>query len=221
MAKNSRFWVMLLACGPGLAWPAVLAAQPAAWKFAVFGDCITYADPGVNTNIVRELAAAVANERVAFLVLAGDFSFWGDAAGLQAWTNAASPLCEAGIPVFPVVGNHDLADMSAYTNIVAANVPTNGPPGEERTTYALTYSNALLLMINNFAPSNLYRLNQTWVDQVLATNAQPHVFVIGHVPAFKVYHNDCLGTYVTNRDVFWNSLSNAHCQLYLSGHDHF
>jgi hypothetical protein len=44
---------------------------------------------------------------------------------------------------------------------------------------------------------------------------------MSHVPAFKIQHTDCLDDYAAERDLFWNSLSEAHCRMYFCGHDHF
>ncbi len=201
--------------------PGKLGAETGTWKFVVFGDSISFDGSDVNTNILGELAAAVVNEHPDLLLFLGDFSASGSASGYLLWTNVMAPVYGAGITVYPVVGNHDGLDPAAYTNIVAAQVPENGPVEEYKTTYSFVHSNALFLVLNEFAVSNQWRVNQSWVDAVLATNTLPHVFPAGHVPAFKVFHGDCLEEYVTNRDAFWNSLSNAHCRAYFSGHDHF
>jgi hypothetical protein len=76
-------------------------------------------------------------------------------------------------------------------------------------------------VLNDYAGTNQYRVNQPWIDAVLATNTLLHVFALGHVPAFKLLHTDCLGLYPAERGIFWNSLSNAHARIYFSGHDHF
>ncbi len=201
--------------------PGKLSAQTGTWKFVVFGDSISLTGSDVNTNILGELAGAVVNERPDFLLFLGDCSLLGSAAGYELWTNVMAPVYGARISVYPAVGNHDRVDPAAYTNIIATQAPDNGPPGEAKTTYSFCHSNALFLVLNQFAVSNEWRVNQSWVDAVLSTNTMPHVFVAGHVPAFRVYHPDCLEQYLTNRDAFWNSLSNAHCHAYFSGHDHF
>jgi hypothetical protein len=218
--KNSRGLGLLLWCWPLLMWTAPLNGQEGPWRFVVFGDSIDFSGWEVNTNILGELASAAVGQNAALLIFAGDFSSSGSATALELWTNTARALYQAGIKVYPTVGNHDL-DRGAYTNMVAAEVPENGPPGELKTTYALAWNNALFLVLNQFTPTNSYRVDQAWVDSVLATNTLPHVFAVGHVPAFRIYHYDCLDNFVTNRDQFWNSLSNAQCRIYFCGHDHF
>ncbi len=221
MTTRIPSWIVLLSLCALLPLPKSVLGQTGSWKFVAFGDCLALDGSDVNTNIVRELATAITKENPAFVLFNGDCSLSGTEAALQLWTNALSRVYEAGIPIYPTVGNHDFADPAAFSNMVAMSAPENGPPGEEKTTYAVTYSNALVVVLNEYAPTNSYRVNQDWLDSVLSSNTQPHVFVMGHTPAFQGWHGDCLGAYPTNRDVFWNSLSNAQVRLYLCGHDHF
>ncbi len=197
-------------------------SQTQSWKFVVFGDSISVtSESGVNTNILGELATAIVKENPDFVLFLGDCAFQPSPSSLSLWTNLMGPVYGAGIPVFPALGNHEASDPAAFTNIFGSMLPGNGPDGELATTYFVRYRNALVLVLNEFAPGNESRVNQGWVGAVLATNSQPHVMAAGHMPAFKLGHPDCLGTYPANRDLFWNTLSNAHCRLYFCGHDHF
>jgi hypothetical protein len=175
----------------------------------------------VNTNVLGELAAAVAVQNPAFVLFPGDLVNVGSAEAFQEWTNVLAPLYEAGIRVFPTLGNHDLPDVPAFTNLFGPSLPTNGPPGEIGTTFTVSYSNALVVMLNAFAPGNDLRINQAWLDSVLATNTLPHVFALSHLPAFKLRHTDCLGSFPADRNRFWATLRQAGCRLYFAGHDHF
>jgi hypothetical protein len=55
----------------------------------------------------------------------------------------------------------------------------------------------------------------------LRVNRKPHVFVVGHEPAFKMVHPDCLDDHPARRDTFWRSLKAAGARAYFCGHDHF
>ena len=191
------------------------------WKFMVFGDSRgTDTTDQINTNILAELAKAATNENPAFVLVPGDLVYAGNTAAFQAWSNIMSPVYQAGISVYPVLGNHDDdSDPNAFKNFFGPMLPTNGPPGEIGRTYAITRSNVLVLALDTYV--NPGRVNTNWVASVLATNTRPHVFAMGHQPAFKVNHDDCLDDYPANRNAFWNSLSNAHCRIYFAGHDHF
>ena len=195
-------------------------AAVGSWKFMVFGDT-RGDDPAtpVNVTVLGELARATLRERPAFVLVAGDLVYSGDPAAFQAWTNVMAPVYDAGIRVYPVIGNHDVADVDAFIGAFGASLPTNGPANETSRTYAINYSNALVLALDTYVIPD--QVNQEWVDAVLATNTRPHVFALGHVPAFKVSHSDCLAEYPPARDAFWQSLGNAHCHIYFAGHDHF
>jgi hypothetical protein len=131
------------------------------------------------------------------------------------------PVYQAGIPVFPAVGNHDVDAVFEIKRLLGPGLPDNGPEGEIDQTYAVTHEDSLVLVLNVFTHTNLLRVNQKWVDAVLATNTQTHVFAISHAPAFNVFHIDCLGSYPQERNNFWLSLKKANCRMYFSGHDHF
>jgi len=198
-------------------------AQSQKWTFVVFGDSrgTNASNNQINTNILTELARATTNlsPRPAFVLVPGDLVNSGTQSAFQDWTNIMTPVYQAGIAICPVVGNHDTASTTGFINVFGPSIPDNGPPGEVNRTYAVTYSNVLVLALDQYVTS--HRVNQTWINAVLATNTSAHVFVMGHEPAFKVNHADCLDDYPSNRDAFWNSLSNAACRVYFAGHDHF
>lgn len=204
-----------------LLFPSIAASDPK-WKFLVFSDS---QDPaglnGVNTTLLAEIVQVVTNAKPAFVLFGGDLSTYASAAAFQTWTNTMGPVYQAGIPVYAALGNHDCLELPAYLEVLGPTLPDNGQPGEQRLTYSVAYSNALVLVLNTFSAANPSQVDQAWVDAVLATNTRPHVFVMGHSLAFRMYHSDSLGDYPTARDRFWNSLSNAHCRIYFCGHDHF
>jgi len=204
--------------------PFATCGQSQKWKFMVYGDTRGNG-PGnsigeqINTNILAELARATTNEHPAFVLVPGDLVNSGTLTAFQAWTNLMAPVYQAGIRVYPVIGNHDSADLTSYTAVFGASIPDNGPIGETDRTYAVAYSNALILNLDNYVTSG--RVNQSWINAVLATNSRPHIFAQGHMPAFKGNHPDCLDDYASDRNAFWNSLSNVNCHVYFCGHDHF
>lgn len=202
-------------------WLAATANSRAdTWKFIVCGDSRgTGTADQINTNILKEIAYAITNEQPAFVLFAGDLVNSGTLSAFQAWTNIMAPVYQSGIGIYPIMGNHDTASVSSYTNIFGPTVPSNGPAGELYRTFSFCYSNALFLGLDEYV--NLDKVNQAWVDSTLATNYMPHVFAYGHVPAFVVDSHDTLGNYVTDRDVFWHALENAGAKAYFCGHAHF
>jgi hypothetical protein len=212
------------AAAPLLLLALMLARPPfasgAPWKFLVAGDSIGLW-AGVNTNVLAEFGREIANEKPAFVVFSGDYAWNGVLTNFVLWTNTLAPVYEAGIPVYAALGNHDLDDVPAFAEVFGAQAPDNGPEGEKDLTFAVWWSNALVLVLNVYNPTNGLRVNQEWVDAVLATNAAPHVFAVSHVPAFHQAHLDNMDNFPEHRDRFWNSLSNAHARVYFCGHDHF
>jgi hypothetical protein len=167
---------------------------------------------------VHELAQEVVAQRASMVLFLGDFTLNGSKEELALWTNAMLPIYEAGIPIYPAIGNHDLWAKPDIGNMFARVVPTNGPPGQVGSTYALGFRNALFLVLDQYSADPL---PDQWMDAVLSTNTRPHVFAAGHMPAFKLRHPDCLDDYPASRDAFWNTLSNTQARVYFSGHDHF
>jgi PKD repeat protein len=196
-----------------------------AWRFAFVGD--THVPL---TTIASEIAAAAANDDARLLLVAGDLVESGTAAStntllsqLAAWRDEMTPLTAAGIPVYVLRGNHEddvpggLAAWNSFFSGAYA-MPGDGPAAESNLTFSFTCNNALFIGLDQYA--NIHRVNQSWLNQRLATNQQPHLFVFGHEPAFKAFHTDCLDDYPTERNAFWNSLAGAGARVYLCGHDH-
>ncbi len=199
-----------------------------AWRFAFVGD--THVPL---TTVPGEIAAAVVNDDAKLLVVAGDIIESGSGCSpatfmdqLTTWRSEMAPLAAAGIPVYVIRGNHedDAPDnLLSWTNFFSGvyAMPSNGPVGEMDLTYSTTqtYSNAFFVGLDDYI--NIHQVNQPWLNQQLAGNRRPHVFVYGHEPAFKAFHTDCLGSEPAARNTFWASLTAAGAKVYLCGHDHF
>lgn len=198
-----------------------------AWRFAVVSDTHVTTD----STILSEIVAAMSADGAETALFCGDNAEAGlgtSTAELQAqlssFRDAVAPLRSAGIGVYAVRGNHEddaADDITAWNNVFAGAwaMPANGPAGETNLTYSFTLHNAMFVGLDNYA--TLHQINQAWLDQTLAANTRPHVFVFGHEPAFQVFHTDCLGTCPVQRNTFWASLAAAHAKLYFCGHDHF
>lgn len=192
------------------------------WSFVFFSDT---QDPGwgqwMNTNIMAELAVAIADQKPDFVLFGGDLANHPQPPVPPVWTNIMTPVYQQGIPIYAVLGNHDHYEIPGFIRAFGAVHPDNGPAGEVDLTYSFVHRDALIVGLNALSPTNEYRLAQGWLDAVLATNRQPHIFVFSHPPAFKLSHGNCLGAYPAQRDAFWRSLSRAGARLYFCGHDHF
>ena len=203
------------------------AAPATAWRFALVGDTHVPA-----STVLGEMATAMVVDGVKLALFAGDIAQSGAsasastfAAQLVAWKALVGPLYAAGIGVYPIRGNHENDARQSVDTWNAAfsgryQLPANGPTGETNLSYSFTYKNALFVGLDEYV--NTHRVNQPWLDQQFAANqTRPHVFVFGHEPAFKVFHEDNLDNFVAERDTFWKSLARSGARTYLSGHDHF
>jgi hypothetical protein len=221
------------------------------WTFVVFGDSrdntkdtLTGVSPYLNT-----LAVAIAAEKPDLVMYNGDLvSGWiisnssPVATDYQAqfnnWMTAVTPIHNytegRGIPLYIIRGNHEdgpnqtvMPLLEAYLNSVAADMPVNGPPGEERLTYSFTWKGAKFIAIDDYFPHDGLKetVNQSWVDKELTTNTRPFIFVFGHTPAFLV-KDDVedrgfdIAVHPKLRDIFWNSLAINNATAYFSGHAH-
>jgi hypothetical protein len=91
-------------------------------------------------------------------------------------------------------------------------------------TYAVVHKNALIVALDQYGGIRhrlAHSINQSWLNGRLDRNAQPHVFIFGHEPAFRTYHPDCLDAFPAQRDAFWESVKRAGGRTYFCGHDHY
>ena len=167
-------------------------------------------------------------------------------AELRAWVEMMVPVYNAGIGVYVSRGNHEIMDVWGYyirpdidpddnhatrwLNVFGSDLypqqklPDNGPPAEKYMTYAVTHKNAFIVSLDQYAGINhddVHMVNQKWLDDQLAVNTKPHIFITGHEAAFRALHTDCLDNRPAERDAFWASIRNAGGRTYLTGHDHF
>ncbi len=197
------------------------------WRFVVTGDSRgTFTAGGHNTEILQEIVAAAITVKAELFLFVGDLVYGtNDAALLQAeleaWCDTIQPLRQAGIAVYPVRGNHDTGNLSAWNTVFSSDsaLPANGPFGERNLTFSTIHKNALIIGLDVYVTPR--RVNQAWLDDQLATNTAEHIFAFAHVPAFSAGHLGCLDDYPVQRDAFWLSLKQAGGRVYLAGHDHF
>jgi predicted phosphodiesterase len=202
------------------------AARCEAFRFVVTGDT-RGSDNGVNAVILAEMAQATIDEAADFIVVTGDLVNGStDPMILQsqftAWRNVMQPLYDADIGVYVCRGNHDTGSKASWDAVFSGSyaMPDNGPAGEENITYSFVHENGSFIVLDQYG-AHLNRVNQAWLDTEFASNALPHVFVFGHVPAFSVYHPDCLDDYPDARNRFWHSVASGCGRIYFTGHDHF
>jgi len=201
------------------------------WHFIVVGDSRGN-DTGVNTRILSEIAQQIIIDNPDFLLFPGDLINGSRDADIHRkqitkWRDTMQPVRDANIPIYPVRGNHDLgpgkdsAGLSIWNEILATPyaLPDNGPQNEKKLTYSVTHKNAFIVVMDQYSTKGQHN-DQAWLDDQLANNTAPHIFVMGHEPAFAVKHQDCLDDYPKKRNAFLQSITNAGGRTYFCGHDH-
>lgn len=210
---------------------AVNVVSAGTWKFVYVADVQSGLTPSnaVNTNVCIPMARQIVRESPDLFLLPGDLVYGNtnvDVPTMLAeyvqWSNAFSAVYAAGIPIYPVRGNHeptgDDTNATAYLTVFGASVPNNGPAGEVGLTYSFAHNNALFICLDQY--KNPHQVNQAWLDSQLASNRYAHIFVFGHEPAVQTDAPTCLAIENAKRDLFLKSITEAGCRMYLCGHDH-
>jgi len=165
----------------------------------------------------------------------------GDMSKISQVRKAYSSSTAKNIPVFHVIGNHEVEnseDMAAVRSAYGSSlVPLNpGPEGTDKTTYSFNAGNFHIVNMNlywdgkkndawfkygdggGYVPDALYN----WVDTDLARTSQPWKIVVGHEPLFPLGHHvgNSLDQNVENRDKLENLFISRKVAVYLSGHTH-
>jgi len=204
----------------------------------------------INDTVIHAITEDILREKPDLVIVTGDLvNGWFRNGGTDYdtqytnWKKAMGTVYASGIQVYPIRGNHDsgperlaLPPLPAYLepppdtlillkesfrkHFQEVYIPKNGPAGEEGLTYSFIHKNAFFVGLDQYAGGQ-HRINQTWLDDELAENFRPHVFIYGHEPAFGADHRDNLGFYPNDRDIFWNAIGSAGTGIYFCGHDHF
>lgn len=207
------------------------------WRFVVAGD--GRADPkakrpedknGVNTLITGEIANAVVREDAKFLMWTGDLVYGAKSAEtfeqqLTTWRDLMKPVYDRKIPVLACRGNHEAGatDSERVWQKVFSGpyaMPGNGPDTEKNLSFYFGKGDVLAIGLDQYIFGK-EKVNQPWLDSVLAQYPKPFIFAMGHEPAFMDgSHKDTMDTDPKARDAFWGSLIKAGARVFFCGHDH-
>jgi predicted phosphodiesterase len=141
------------------------------FTFVVFGD----------TRTQHRVHRAVADQIVAldpdFLLHTGDLVAHGHSAGEWGSFFEIEQELMAHAPLFPVLGNHE-GNSRLYFDLFYL-------PGNERW-YTFDYGNArfVCLQVDGSARFTPHSEQYAWLEETLATNVQPWLFVGFHVPPY-------------------------------------
>ncbi|MEN6622247.1 MAG: metallophosphoesterase [Smithella sp.] len=224
------------------------------WKFAVVSDTQgnnkNINKTCINDAVLQTIADDIVREKPDLVIVAGDlvngwFRNGGTNYGTQYknWKIAMKSVYQAGIPVYPIRGNHDsgperlilkplpvhleppvdtplILKESFRSSFAETYIPENGPVNESRLTYSFVHKNSFFIAMDQFTEGQ-HKVNHGWLERLLAENKNTHFFIFGHEPAFGADHMDNLGFYKKDRDIFWNAIGRAGGRTYFCGHDHF
>ncbi len=202
--------------------------QAAMWKFLVYGDSRgngvnpgTNNDNGVDTVILRELAAQTVVEHPAFVLFPGDLVSHGSRSAFATWQSTMRPVYDASIGVCTVAGNHDAGDLADFKSMFITPLQSRPFSGcrsvlvdstsADGRSYSFLYRNAMFLSLDDYADESTrcHRADQSFLAARLAarkTATTPLVFAFGHEPAFKAGGDVGLEAYPRQRNALWKSL---------------
>lgn len=199
-----------------------------AGSFMVVGDLHhTSPSPDFNQSMLNELTQAAIQEEVDFVFFQGDLgieAFTSPAeedSVLKDWRLVLESLQDQNIRLYACRGNSEMNNLQSWNSLFSGAwaFPQNGPAEEKNLTYTVEYENLLFVVLDQYTLA--HRVNQVWLDSILSASTSDHIFVAGHEPAFKLAYTHCLGMYHCDRDLFWESLSDAGVEAYFCGLDHF
>ncbi len=170
-----------------------LLPQQTKFNFVAYGD-VRFTNPAdtrvSNPEVRRALVERIAEIKPAFVIMTGDLVLnGGNAADWKVWDAETGPLRSAGVPVFPVLGNHDLRDDPQAVNYFA-----HFPELKQRRWYSLRAGNALFFMLDSDADAPGGE-QWKWLDQQLSRVPADvdFLFVVLHHPPYTHSSSHLLG----------------------------
>lgn len=202
--------------------------------FVVYGDCCS----GIPGALHEETAASV-NRVVAALRPQPEFvCFLGDEVmGLTSseddlraqwryWLDHEMAWLDRAVtPLYNTPSNHTTYDVMServYAEVMT-HLPTNGPVGQERLTYAVRRGDLLMVFVNTMSTTlGEGRVETEWLEATLRQHADArHKLVFGHHPVWAV--NGFSGEYQReleheNGRRFWDVLRRHGVLAYICSH---
>jgi acid phosphatase type 7 len=119
------------------------------FRFVEYGDT-RFTDPkdteASNAEVRQALVRAIADAHPAFITIGGDISYKSDAADWKIWDSETQVWRDRNIPVYPVLGNHDL---KGDEKTALANYFQRFPDLKNNRFYSVRAANVLMLMLDS------------------------------------------------------------------------
>lgn len=144
-----------------------------------------------------------------------------------------------GKPFYPAMGNHEKVNSRNYiyqTLYLGKKIPNLvdstfiEAKKAEALFYSFAYRNVFFIVLDVYYLDPFRQFGNVngdqlkWLENQLAENSYPYIFVVGHEPAFpqpwQRNYGDCLDRYPQDRDRFWSLLATYKVSAYLCGHTH-
>ncbi len=194
-------------------------------------------DSGFGDPVTYDLGRRLADFMPDFVIHTGDvvYNIYDDpdpaAAFYRKWYQPFQPILMAGIPIYPVVGNHDVEAASlwsdglpfyhtAFSAFTDPEFATSTYEGRN-SWYAFAHGDTQFLMLNTQTIyGDVGSGPQTeWMTERLADPRYAHTVVTAHVsPISSGAHGDNDSPIMRSR--WWGMLTSANVRLILCGHDH-
>ncbi|AEF87039.1 Ser/Thr protein phosphatase family protein [Treponema primitia ZAS-2] len=177
----------------------------AAYSFVVVSD--THIEDG-NAHGLEKLAYAVSAAGDKFVVVTGDITQNGKREDLNKFISIAEELRKAGIPCYPVIGNHDIYfdNWPVWKELIGS------------TSYRIDHSNTTLFILDS-ANASFGSDQLDWLQQGLGS-AKEHVFVFTHTNLFTESPGDIMQITDSRERARIVSILKGRCDVMFMGHVH-
>ena len=225
---------------------AAVAVSAAPWSFGVISDTqwlpATPENHSVAVNIMDAVNRQFVAAKVDLVLQVGDLTDDGSDVALDTRAAHNRALRAAGIPFYPLRGNHEPSVQAARHFGQAfpslPGTPAGGGsspplPGAAGLTYSFVHGGVKFLLLDQFTLADgspagkTYTMAdyQPWIDRELSAKDHRHALVLAHKDLLGKHHKDNLfgASNDDNPDVqnaFFASLGRNGVRYYLCGHDH-
>lgn len=218
-------------------------------RFVFMADCRGKSPANqVNYPVLNAIISQIGalSPKPSFVMFGGDMSYSGyidSSYTFQAWKDLFLPMTGNGIPLYTVLGNHELylessasgfnfGNQQAFQQVFSGN-PANGPAGYEHLTYSFTSpgGNSFFAVLDAYylthsfhdstVGGNIDSTQMSWLKAQVAQTRATHKFLFIHSPYYYVNY-DPEEPSAANKSYteLWSFLDANKFDMYACGHSH-